>query len=306
MSPGRVISKAATGPWAANALAIYDKNRGLGFEFSILIVFRYAGEVHPILFQMGSFALHSYGVMMAAAFLMGLWTAMSRARLAGLPPERIADATLWLIVGAVLGARVVYVTTYWNQEFADQPFTEVFMIQHGGLVYYGGLIGATLAGVLALWRLKLPLWKTADVFAPSIALGSVFGRVGCLLNGCCYGRVCQMPWAITFTNPQAHQYSGTPLGIPLHPTEVYDALLNLLLYGLLAWMFRHKKFDGQIFSTYLILYSIFRSVVEYFRGDYPDDHIHAGLTSAQLVSIPIFISGLTLAAILSRRTSAKV
>ena len=167
---------------------------------------------------------------MAAAFLAGLWTATLRARRENISGERIADVTLWLMIGAILGARIVYVTTYWKQEFADQPFSEVFMIQHGGLVYYGGLIGATVAGTFyILWK-KMPLWKTADIFAPSIALGSVFGRIGCLLNGCCYGRACDLPWAITFTNPEANKYSGTPLGIPLHPTEIYDAVLNFVLY----------------------------------------------------------------------------
>jgi phosphatidylglycerol:prolipoprotein diacylglycerol transferase len=261
--------------------------------------------VHPIAFHIGSFAVHSYGVMMALAFLAGLWTATLRARREKISGEHIADVTLWVMVGAILGARIVYVTTYWKQEFADQPFSEVFMIQHGGLVYYGGLIGATVAGMIYIHWKKLPLWKTADVFAPSIALGSVFGRIGCLLNGCCYGRPSDLPWAITFTNPQANQYSGTPLGIPLHPTEIYDALLNLVLYVFLAWLFRRKKFDGQIFATYLILYAIFRSIAEYFRGDYPTDHIHAGLTSAQLVSVPIFVAGLVLAAMLSRRAAPK-
>jgi phosphatidylglycerol:prolipoprotein diacylglycerol transferase len=93
--------------------------------------------------------------------------------------------------------------------------------------------------------------------------------------------------------------------MPVHPTEIYDALLNLLLYFFLAWLFRRKKFDGQIFATYLIVYAICRGIVEYFRGDYPADHIHAGLTSAQLVSVPIFVAGLALAAILSRRTAPK-
>jgi phosphatidylglycerol:prolipoprotein diacylglycerol transferase len=177
------------------------------------------------------------------------------------------------------------------------------MIQHGGLVYYGGLIGATIAGMIYIHWKKMPLWKTADVFAPSIALGSVFGRIGCLLNGCCYGRSCSLPWAITF--PEGHETH--PFGqsaMPVHPTEIYDALLNFVLYVFLAWLFRRKKFDGQIFTTYLILYAVFRSIAEYFRGDYPADHVHFtfGLTSAQLVSVPIFIIGLGLAAVLSRRT----
>jgi phosphatidylglycerol:prolipoprotein diacylglycerol transferase len=259
--------------------------------------------VHPIFFHVGSLTIRWYGVMMAAAFFAGLWTAMRRARRVNVSGDTIADVTLWLMIGSILGARFVYVTTYWKQEFASQPFKEVFMIQHGGLVYYGGLLGAIAGSIIYLSWKKLPVWKIADILAPSIALGSVFGRIGCLLNGCCYGRACDLPWAITFTNPQASEFSGTPLNVPLHPTEIYDGLLNLLLYFGLAWFFRRKKFDGQIFALYLIGYAICRSIVECFRGDYPPDHIHAGLlTSAQLLSIPIFIAGLVLAVIMYWRS----
>jgi phosphatidylglycerol:prolipoprotein diacylglycerol transferase len=243
--------------------------------------------------------------MVALAFLFGLWTATLRAKHEKIPADKIADIVLWLMIGAIAGARFVYVTTYWKEEFANEPFTEVFMIQHGGLVYYGGLIGAIIAGAIYIRWKKLPLWKTADVLAPSIALGSIFGRTGCLLNGCCYGRPANVPWAITFTNPQAHELSGTPLFVPLHPTEIYDAILNLGLYIFLAWIFRHKKFDGQIFATYLLCYAVTRSIVEYFRGDYSGLHYHFGLTPAQWISVPIFIVGLVLAVILSRRTFDK-
>ncbi len=243
--------------------------------------------------------------MIALAFLAGLWTATLRARRERIPGEKIADVTLWLMIGAILGARFVYVTTYWREEFANQPFTEVFMIQHGGLVYYGGFLGATLTGAIYLLWKKMPFWKTADVLAPSIALGSVFGRAGCLLNGCCYGRPTHVPWAITFTNPLANELSGTPLGVPLHPTEIYDALLNFGLYVLLAWLFRRKKFDGQIFATYLICYAVTRSITEAFRGDYTTLHYHFGLTPAQWLSVPMFVAGLLLAAVLSRRATAK-
>lgn len=236
-----------------------------------------------------------YGIMMALAFFAGLFTATRRAKYANIPGEVIADVTLWLLVGAIIGARIVYVTTYWKQEFADQPFSEVFMVQHGGLVYYGGLIGATVAGFIYLFWKRLPVWKVSDVLAPSIALGSVFGRIGCLLNGCCYGYACDLPWAIRF--PPDHETHG----LPVHPTEIYDALLNLILYVLLAWWFRRRKFDGQIFAAYLMIYAIFRSISEHFRGDYPQDHIHFGLTSAQVVSVPMFIAGLILMVFLSRR-----
>ena len=255
--------------------------------------------MHPIAFYFGSLPVRWYGVMMACAFLAGLWTATRRARLVNVSGDIIADVTLWLMVGSIIGARFVYVTTYWKQEFADQPFSEVFMIQHGGLVYYGGLIGAAITGLGYLYWKKLPVWKIADILAPSIALGSVFGRIGCLLNGCCYGHACDLPWAIHF--PADHETHG----IAVHPTEIYDALLNLILYVFLAWLFRRKKFDGQIIATYLMVYAVFRSIAETFRGDYPTDHVHAGLTSAQLVSVPIFIAGIILAIILSRRPAAK-
>jgi phosphatidylglycerol:prolipoprotein diacylglycerol transferase len=178
------------------------------------------------------------------------------------------------------------------------------MVQHGGLVFYGGFLGAAIAGTVFIRRKKMPPWKTADALAPSIALGSVFGRIGCLLNGCCYGRQTDLPWGLTFTNPQAHDLSGTPIGVPLHPTEIYDALLNLALYVFLAWLFRRKKFDGQVFATYLICYAVTRSIVEYFRGDYSNLHYHLGLTPAQWISVPIFIAGLALAAVLSRRVES--
>jgi phosphatidylglycerol:prolipoprotein diacylglycerol transferase len=208
---------------------------------------------------------------------------------------------LWLMLGGIIGARFVYVTTYWKEEFAGQPVSEIFAIWHGGLVYYGSLIGATIASVIYIRWKKLPLWKTADVLAPSIALGNVFGRIGCLLNGCCYGRACNLPWAIHFPadNPL------NPPTYPVHPTEIYDALLNLIVYVFLAWLFRHKKFDGQIFATFLLCYAVTRSFVEYFRGDYTNLHYHLGLTPAQWISVPIFVTGLALASILSRRAPAK-
>jgi len=238
--------------------------------------------------------------MMALAFLAGLVTATRRARLVNVHADIIADVTLWLMVGGIVGARVVYVTTYWKTQFADQPFSEVFMVQHGGLVYYGGLIGSSLAGIAYLTWKKAPVWKIGDILAPSIALGSMFGRIGCLLNGCCYGYACDLPWAIHF--PATHETEGKAV----HPTEIYDALLNLILYLGLAWLFRHRrKFDGQIFAIYLMVYAIFRSIAEAFRGDYPVDHIHGGITSAQLLSIPMFIVGVGLYVWLSRRPVLK-
>jgi phosphatidylglycerol:prolipoprotein diacylglycerol transferase len=242
--------------------------------------------------------VHWFGVSLAVAFLAALWTATKRAPLTRIASEKISDTGLWLILGAVLGARVLYVVTYWRESFSGQPIWEIFMIQRGGLIFYGGLAGAALACIIFAKVQDLALWKIADIFAPSIALGSVFGRIGCLFNGCCYGRECALPWAIRF--PPDHATGGAPL----HPTQIYDSLLNLGLYALLAWLYRRKKFDGQVFAAYLLCYAVTRSIVEVFRGDYSEAHRHAGLTPAQLVSLAIFAAGAALFVVLSRRSPA--
>jgi phosphatidylglycerol:prolipoprotein diacylglycerol transferase len=252
--------------------------------------------VHPIAFHFGPLTIHWFGVMVALAFLAGLWTASRRGLREGIAAEKILDLGPWLIVGTLLGARALYVATFWKEQFADKPFYEMFMIQRGGIVFYGGLIGATLAAIIYVRIKGLPLWKVADIVAPSIALGYVFGRIGCLLNGCCWGRACSMPWAIHF--PPGNGL-GTPTD-PIHPTQIYDALLSLGFYAALAWLFRRKKFDGQVFACYLIGYAILRSFVELFRGDYPPDQVHAGVTPAQMVSIGIVAVGIALLCLLPR------
>ena len=251
--------------------------------------------MHSIAFRIGSLTIHWYGILVAIGFLAGLWTASRRARLAGVSSEQIYDLGPWLIVGGIVGGRILYVMSYWKEQFADNPFPEIFMIQHGGLVFYGGLIGAILCGMIYLRWKKLPLWKVADIMAPSIALGYVFGRLGCLMNGCCYGRACSLPWAIRF--PVNHETQG----LPVHPTEIYDSLLNLGFYLFLAWLFRRKKFDGQVFAVYLVGYAILRSFVEYFRGDYPVHYLWGFATPAQLISLGIVAVGLLLLMFLPRQ-----
>lgn len=257
--------------------------------------------MHPIAFKLGPLTVHWFGIMIALAFLAGMWTAVRRAPLVQIPGELIADLVVpWLLLGGVLGARLLYIATYWRESFADQPWTEVFMIQRGGLVFYGGLVGPSLAAVLfARWK-KIPLWKLADVLTPSIALGSMFGRIGCLMNGCCFGRACELPWAIRF--PADHSTGG----LPVHPTQIYDGLLNLALYLGLAWLFRHRrKFDGQIFAVYLMCYAVTRSIAEAFRGDYNDAHLHGGLTPAHLVSAGIFVAGVVAFVLFRNRSQAR-
>jgi len=256
--------------------------------------------VHPIAFKFGTVGIHWYGIMVALGFLVALWTASRRGPLDGFTPDQILDLGPWLIVGGIVGGRTLYVLTFWREQFADKPLWEVFMIQHGGLVFYGGFIGAALAVVLYARLKKLHMWKLFDAIAPSIALGYAFGRIGCLLNGCCYGRPCTLPWAIRFPPPVECA------GIPVHPTQIYESLLGLCLYAGLAWLYRRKKFNGQIFAAYLICYPLLRSFVELFRGDYPpNQHFLGGwATPAQLVSIGILVGGICLFFLLPRSAPA--
>ena len=243
--------------------------------------------MHKILFQSGDITITWYGVFVALGFMAGLWTASRRALRQGVSPETIMDIGPWLLIGAILGARVLYVVEYWHQSFAGQPIWEIFKIYRGGLVYYGGLIGASLSCILYARLKKIPLWGLADILTPSIALGYFFGRFGCLMNGCCYGRATDLPWGIQF--PVGHETYPHHV----HPTQIYDSLLNLAFYAALAWLYRHKRFNGQVFAVYLIGYAILRSFVEMFRGDY-SEYYGGWATPAQLVSVGIVLTGFLL------------
>ena len=188
---------------------------------------------------------------------------------------------------------------------------ELFAIWKGGLVFYGALIGATLTGAAFVKIKKLPFLKLADALAPSIALGSVFGRIGCLMTGCCFGKVCSLPWAVQFPPRSLAADEHEKLGriashapsLPVHPTQLYDSLLNLVLYLGLAWLYRRKKFDGQVFGVFLIAYALMRSTVEMFRGDYGTHQLGA-FTPAQLVSVVIMVAGIAML-VWRRRTAPK-
>lgn len=236
-------------------------------------------------FHIGGFTVYWYGVLAALGFLAAFWTSSRRAPREGFSPEVIVDLAPWLIGGAIIGARLFYVVTHWQEDFAGRPIWEVFALRRSGLVFYGGLIGASLATIIYSRRRKVSLWKIADVIAPGIALGHVFGRFGCLMTGCCYGRATDLPWGIHF--PKEHWTQG----IAVHPTQIYEALLNALLYAGLMWLYRRKRFDGQIFAAYLIGYAVLRAFVEAFRGDYPKYYLGGHVTPAQFLSIAILATG---------------
>lgn len=244
--------------------------------------------MHSVAFHIGSLSIYWYGVLVALGFMVGIWSAARRAPHAGISGEVVADLGPWLIVGALGGARLLYVISYWQEQFASKPFSEIFMIRHGGLVFYGGLIGASVTTIAYCRIKKLALWKVADIFAPSIAIGHAFGRIGCFMNGCCYGKACTLPWAVHF--PATHQTAGDGI----HPTQLYESSLNLLLFFYLCHRFKKRQFDGQVFALYLMCFSVARSTVEFYRGDYPAHYVGGLLTPAHLISALLFAAGAVL------------
>src|SRR3954451_22423475 len=183
--------------------------------------------MHPILFEIRGFPVYTYGVLLAAAYLLGLQFALARAKHRGLDPNRIMDLGIWIIVSALIGAKLLLLIVEWDT-YGRNPAELLTLVRSGG-VFYGGLIVAVLVAFGYMGRHRLPLWSVSDVFAPGIALGHVIGRFGCFFAGCCFGRETTVPWAITFTNPLAAENVGTPLNVPLHPTQLYEAGAEALI-----------------------------------------------------------------------------
>lgn len=245
--------------------------------------------MYPELFSIGplpivgSITIYSYGVLLAASYLLGLRLAMTRARRWGLDSNRVLDLGIYIIIAALIGAKLLLLVVDFDS-FRRSPADLLSLARSGG-VFYGGLI---LAVAVAFWymaRHKMPFWTTCDVFAPGIALGHVTGRLGCFAAGCCYGRPTDVPWAVIFTNPLASANVGTPLGIPLHPTQLYEAGAELLiLVLLLATERKGKQFPGRTFWAYMLLYALSRYIIEIYRGD-PRGTVFATFSTSQFISL---------------------
>src|SRR5829696_1150001 len=239
--------------------------------------------MYPILFEIGGFPVYTYGVLLAAAYLLGLQFALIRARKRGLDGQRVMDLGIWIIISALVGAKLLLLIVDWRQ-FTSSPRDLLGLLRSGG-VFYGGLIAAVVVALIYLRRHRMPLWTTTDVFAPGIALGHIVGRMGCLLAGCCFGRPTSVPWAITFRDPAAAANVGTPLHVPLHPTQLYEAGAEVLILAfLLAFERRGRPFPGRTFWSYMFLYGISRFVIEFYRGD-SRGMVFDVLSTSQFVSI---------------------
>ena len=256
--------------------------------------------MHPILFEIGGFPVYTYGVLLAAAYLLGLQFALRRAKARGLEPNRVMDLGIWIIISALVGAKLLLLIVEWDTFTSD--WRELFTLMRSGGVFYGGLIAAVAVALWYLRRHRLPMWTVTDVFAPGIALGHVVGRLGCLFAGCCFGRRTDVPWAITFHSEFAAQNVGTPLNIPLHPTQLYEAGAELLiLILLLATERRGRPFPGRTFWGYMFLYAVSRFIIEFYRGDARG--MVGDLSTSQFVSVILVPLSIAMLFVLSRRSA---
>ena len=252
----------------------------------------------PVLIKIGPLTIHTYGLLIAVGFLVALTLAAREAKRKDIPNESIIDVGFYALLSGVIGARLFFILTNLGN-FLEHPL-DMVKIWEGGLVFYGGVIFALPTAIWVAKKRGLPLWQTADIWAPSIAIGHAIGRLGCFCAGCCYGRPAEgLLWSVTFTNPN----SLAVLGTPLHPTQLYESALELMNFLILMTLRRHQSFKGQLFLVYILNYSIIRSVVELFRGDEVRGFLFPGFSYSQAISVAMFIAALSLLIVLKNKKS---
>ncbi len=266
--------------------------------------------MHPVLFEIGSFPLGTYGLLLAIAFFAGTALAQRQAKLDGLAPAAIADLAIAILIAAIVGAKllmiIVALGTPAGQDGA-MTVRDIFTLgtlRAGGAIH-GGIIAAT---AVFFWKLRkgkgLPLRLTGDALVPGVALGQAIGRLGCFSAGCCFGTDCHVPWAVTFTNPVAQAFSGTPLGVPLHPVQIYNTLANLAVMAILLAVRPKRAFQGQIFALYFLVEGLGRVITETWRGDVDRGTGWLGwiwLSTGRLTGLAFMLLGLGLWLFWSRR-----
>ncbi len=237
---------------------------------------------------LGGVTIYTYGALVALGFLLGILWILREARFAGFSRDKVADLSFYLIIAAIVGSRLLYVIVEYKR-FVANP-VDIVKIWEGGLVFYGGLLACL---VVAWWYARRQEWTLrgiADIFMPGLAMGHGIGRLGCLMAGCCYGKPVEGApwWALNFPKTA----SGlAPAGIPLWPTQLMESIVEFSLFAFLVWLRRRKKFEGQIFLTYLILYAILRSILELFRGDTVRGFVIPGiLSTSQTISLVVVIA----------------
>ncbi len=247
----------------------------------------------PVLLEIpifGGIRIYTYGVLVALAFVSAIGWTTREARLAHIKKDFVLDLAFYIVLAALAGARVLYILVDWERYVAHPA--EILKVWEGGLVFYGGLLGSIAVSFYYIRKHGYRFFQIADVFMPAVALGHAIGRLGCFAAGCCYGREAgDFPLAVVF--PLNH-FSLAPAGIPLLPSQLFESATALVIFGILIFIRRHKKFEGQIFISYLILYGIARSLLELTRGDSIRGYIVPGiLTTSQGISGLLILAAIT-------------
>ncbi len=245
--------------------------------------------MHPELFTIGTFTIYSYGFLVSLAFILGMLIALWIGRKLDVTPEIVLDGVFIVMLMAVFGARVFYVIEF-SREYAT--IWDVFKIWQGGLVFFGGLVFSVIGLIIFAIFKKISVFKVLDIAACATAPAYAIGRLGCFFNGCCYGVGANIPWAVKF--PHLH--------VPRHPTQLYSSIVGIIIFIILYVLIRHKRFDGELFSVGIILYSTYRFLNEFLRIN---PRYLFGLSEAQLISVLLFIIGVIMYAILYRRNKSK-
>lgn len=259
--------------------------------------------MYPVIFHIGSFPINTYGVFLAIAFLCAILITVRLGERDGLPRERIYDLSLWMLLASLIGSKILMFFT--EPEYRDHPLQLLSLdfLRSGG-VFYGGLLGAVIAGYFLMRRYQLPWWKTADACAPGIAIGNFFGRQGCFAAGCCWGKPTTLPWGVKFSE-LGHEITGVPTTTYLHPTQLYESFAMLLVFLFLLWLHKRKRFSGQVILAYALLYSTIRFAIEFLRDDPRGDVLGltslTGLSTSQLISLVVGVCALVLLFVRRRR-----
>jgi phosphatidylglycerol:prolipoprotein diacylglycerol transferase len=255
------------------------------------------------------FTVNTYGALLALAFLAGLFVMARQAAADGLDKNRVYDLGLWVLVASLLGSKLLMIVTDWEDYEGDwRMFLSLDFLRSGG-VFYGGFIGAVIASVIVMRLYKLPWWRTADAFAPGIAIGQAIGRLGCFSAGCCWGKPTTAFCGVHFSD-KGHEVTNVPtivahlpaaiqqqwaekLGsltapIHLHPVQLYEIGATLVIFAFLLWLARRRGFHGQIILMYALLYAVARFVLEFWRDD-PRGSL-LGLSTSQFIAVLIFVS----------------
>jgi len=250
--------------------------------------------MHPQLIRIGDFFLPTYGALVALGFVLALWVASKLAHRGGIDPDKVVGLGVYCALAGIIGAKLLMfvfdLDYYWNHP--GEMFS-LNTLQSGG-VFQGGLVLALITAYVYMRNKGLPVLATADAFAPGVALGHAIGRMGCFSAGCCWGIECHRPWAITFTNPMAGEMFGTPLNIPLHPTQLYEAAGEFIIF---AWLYRfyfRERRQGTVIGLYLMLYSLLRFIVEFLRAHDHPNPFGGPFSTTQWLSIGLAALGLWL------------